>query len=440
MHMPCHCRRPRLMTLTSLLLVPCGLLMAADPGRAPVVEPVTGPAFEELWRVGLRVSRVAEITSWSLAGGRVYAIGSDGVVHAIRTDNGHPAWGVRIADELDTIHPPQTWYGPEGTAVAFSRLHDTVILDATNGSRMHEVRYNAVSVGPAVLAGERAFVPEPDGRFQTYSYDHGVPIWKGGMPDIIVAGPLYVPAINTLVVASRDGRVNGFAAEDREERRVRLTVNFRAAPVGMAVDRRTAYVSTADGVLSAVNLAPEFNAEPILWQYRLPKPPLGNPTVTGRDVFQPLVGGGLQRVSKDLSAPAWLEPDGLQFLATWPQGAVIRKPGGLVAVVPDDPAAPRGLIRTSGFDAGISNTINDAVFLTSRRGMVTCIRPAGHGPLSMADFQTAEAAATRPAGPPATSTAPAEEAPEPAAEQPTAAPREPGADSDPLHSDRPMPR
>jgi hypothetical protein len=149
------------------------------------------------------------------------------------------------------------------------------------------------------------------------------------------------------------------------------------------------YLATTNQTLHAIDMVrdQDSNAGDIVWQYRLAGPPQGGPILTDSAIYQGVRGGGLHRIAKHQGEfKNWFDPQGAQFLAEWPQGVVVLRTDGSLALIDNDPAHPLALGSAGGFASGLANTVNDAIFLTTPQGTIRCIRPAEAAPLQLASF------------------------------------------------------
>jgi hypothetical protein len=385
---PLSVQRPRIAGLLACLA-------ACLPGvaRADVfARPVAGPGrldAEVAWEIQLPGGQTRSFLSYHLLEGRIYAMGVDGSVVAVWADTGRIAWIRKLAGEFDALWPPVVYRTQAAEGVVFTRLNEVILVDAKTGVPMGELDLNKPSIGTAAVAPGRVFVAQPGSRLACYRLKDHYVFWRAAFDDELLVPPVYAPAVNQVIVVDNSGLVAGLKNIDRAESRVAFKQNLRSTPEGaLAVDGDMLYLATVNQMLHAIHLPTSTKGGGnLLWQYRLARPPEGGPLLGPAAIYQATRSGGLYRLPREPGEfAAWFDPQGRQMLAEWPQGTLLFRTDGSLALVKADPAHPVALGPGRGYRQGISNCVNDAVYLTSPDGRICCLRPAQAPPLKLASF------------------------------------------------------
>jgi hypothetical protein len=383
-----------LVAMISPLIVWAG--SSSDPGWDPAVigRHDAGPGSLDArtaWQIQLPAGATMQFSGYYLLDGRIYAIGTDGAVVAVRADTGEVAWIRKVVEEFDELGRPVAYRTKSREAILFARLDDVLILDPKTGLQLADMDVAEPLVTPVAVAAGRAFVFQPGGSLAACRLKDGYVFWRALFDGVVLLPPVYVPAANAVVAVDRTGMVAGLRNVDRAEHRTLFTQRLRSEPSGEpVVDGGMLYLSTRNQTLHAIDVVPSDHSQlpgQVVWQYRLAGEPLGSPMLTRNAIYQVMAGGGVQRIAKVPGEfRGWFDPNARQFLAEWPTGAVLLRADGTLALVADDPAKPVAVMNPGSFDNVISNSLNDAIFLTTRSGLLTCIRPSGAVPLQLASF------------------------------------------------------
>jgi hypothetical protein len=342
------------------------------------------------WQIQLPVRQTMSFRSFYLLEGHIYAMGTDNSVMCVRADTGEVAWSRKLADEGETLWPPVMYRTQTKHAVVFALLDRIVLLDPRTGVTLDTMRLGKPAVCPVAVAPGRVFVAQANGRLAAYRLRDGYVFWRAAFEDQFTLAPLYAPAINAVVAVDTVGLVAGLRNEHRPDSRVIFKQLFRSDPSGPpAMDGDILYLTTDNQTLHAIDMGSDENsrAGDVVWQYRLAKRPSGGPIPTRSAIYQATEDGGLHRIPKVPGEfRAWFDPQGRQVLAEWPEGVVVLRTDGSLALIGEDPAQPIAVGNAGSFASGLVNTQNDAIFLTDNQGAIRCIRPAGAAPLQLASF------------------------------------------------------
>jgi len=345
---------------------------------------------EVVWQIQLPARQTMSFRSFLLLEGRIYAMGTDNSVLCVLADTGEVAWSRKLADEGETLWPPVMYRTREKHAIVFALLDRVVLLDPKTGVTLETMKLSKPAVCPVAVAPGRVFVAQANGRLAAYRLRDGYVFWRAAFEDRFTLAPLYAPAINAVVAVDTVGLVAGLRNEHRVETRVIFKQLLWSRPSGTpAMDGDVLYLTTDNQTLHVIDMGRDEDSQAgdIVWQYRLAKRPSGGPLVSATAVYQATEGGGLHRIPKTPGEfRAWFDPQGLQVLSEWPQGVVVLRTDGSLALIGDDPDRPIALGSAGGFVSGLSNLQNDAIFLTDNQGSICCIRPAGAAPLQLASF------------------------------------------------------
>ncbi len=430
----------------------------------------------EIWQTRLPLGFSQKILGFHLAGENIYAIGDDGLIWAISGLDGRHLWTRQVVARFETIWPPAAAFYEGKPAVLFTRMRDAVLLDPLTGRELKRVRLDDITSTAGAVGNNRdIFAVGPEGRFRSIRISDGAKQWGMAMPKSVDRPPLYLADGDELLLLDTGGMLASYSSSN-----VKYFIrDLEADPVGPATaDRLACYVVTADGVLHAI----QRRSGDLLWHYRLVERPAGGPIATGNTLYQATATGGLYRffvaptaalatqpagvldsegaaeigaampdevpstqpviaamqtitrvkrdwprIDASREIRRWYYPLGRQFLAEWPERVVVLRTDGSVGLIPlnSSTGEPAEILDLGSIDGAISNTLNDAVFLTSPKGLVRAVRPIGAAPLTPADFGVAPV--TQPT-----------EAP-PAAEQPAVAPGAEGEPASPPAEGQPAP-
>lgn len=354
-----------------------------------------------VWQTHLPSSAISSVQSYHLVEGRIYALTTDGVVHAVRADNGELAWTRRYVDEGDTLRPPLAYHSDDLNAVAMTRLHDVIFVEPERGFEVKKLEIRQPSQTQIAVAPGVVYAAHAGSTVTAHREKDGYELWRAGLKAPILAAPAVSPEADTVVAVDRNGMLVGLDPDRFAEVRARFVRQLQDEPVGeMVVAGSTLYLVTRGLLLHVIDLSGRVpggsgKRGDILWQYRLAKEPAAGPVVTTTTIYQTTIGGGLHRIAREPGeSKNWYDPQATQFVAEWPRGVVVLCEGGDLALVADNPAEPVAVASAGAFRQAIANTVNDAVILTSPGGRLMCIRPnQGKPMLTLQDFVPATAPA-----------------------------------------------
>ncbi|HSW46480.1 MAG TPA: PQQ-binding-like beta-propeller repeat protein, partial [Phycisphaerae bacterium] len=406
----------------------------------------------EAWQTQLPLGYTQKILSYHLVGGNLYAIGVDGEVRAIRADTGEHIWTRPVARAFETIWPPVAASLEGQPAVVFTLVREAVFLDPLTGWELKRVRLTQTSTAAVAVSDQHLFMVGPQGRVHCLALSDNARQWGSGMPGSIQVPAIYRPDGDAVILLDDKGTLASLDSRGEEH----FIRSIEATPSGpAAVDANAIYAATTDGILRAIQ---RDNGD-LIWTYAMVERSEGGPVLTQTGLYQATSGGGLYRfdisgmaVLATQPAPAdvvldaaqvtaavpnraptdqaqlapkpeieipqavrdlpkidayqqlrrWYYPQGKKFLAEWPERVVVLRADGLIGLIPRDSVLgePAELLDLRPVDGTLSNTVNDAVILTSGSGLIRCLRPAGVKQLTPADFgltTTAQPAASLPA-------------------------------------------
>jgi outer membrane protein assembly factor BamB len=374
-------RRGRLILLAAVL---CG----GTAWAATIPSPSSGGALPPpkvqtrlSWRVTVPLRSVDAIKSCHLLEGYLYAISTESVVHCVRANTGQLLWSRQLTAPRATIYPPVAYRSPEFYAVAFTLSSEVVFLDPDTGSEIKRLRLVAPASASCTTGPGLVFSSETGSRIRTYDLKDGLVQWqiRGEAP--IAVAPVYQPDLETVVFADDSGLLAMVWGTDKEE----VYGHTLSGPIvgSIECDSKNFYVSTSDNFVNCVDRVKGT----VLWQNRLPAKPQGRPVVCHGSFYQPVVGGGIQKISLTREQPDWFAPEAVQFLSEWDGQTALLMNDGHVALV--DPATGK---RVAALDAGqvataASNAINEALLVVSPAGELRCFQPAGASPALLASFR-----------------------------------------------------
>lgn len=428
----------RLLAVAVTALVTTGVPATGSP--ATLVDSDRGPA-DVFWRVHLPLGHLATVRSYQLVGGLLCATCSDGAVRTLRPDTGEYLWTAEVARELETLHPPVLWQAPGGDRLVVTLAREAVALDPATGREVARIPLPLTSMTPVALSRDEVYQVGPHGRMLCLAVRNGLLLWQSGLSRHVRIAPLYVPAVDGVVLTDVEGNVGAVGTD-------KATLFHRQldgpAQGWLASDGAVVFVATSSADLYALDLSHGG----IQWKYRLIDQPVGGPVVTRESVYQ-ATRKGLHRIglahrtpaapAAPTSAPStqaaesvadasaavappdnvpapdetetmerppktvpadtvgrlvppqfgisWIDPEAVQFLAEWPQGTVVLHANGRLALVSSVTGKIVEFAETITATAGVPNPHGDAVLLTSTKGEVRCVRPMRAPPLTVADFR-----------------------------------------------------
>ncbi|MEM8916071.1 MAG: PQQ-binding-like beta-propeller repeat protein [Pseudomonadota bacterium] len=113
-----------------------------------------------------------------VAGGRVFAMDSAGVVSAYETENGRRAWQVRVADPEEDSTPLGGGVAyEEGVVFASTGFGEIIALDADNGGLVWRTEANGPLRAPPTVADGRLFVVTVDNQLEARETSTGELLW-----------------------------------------------------------------------------------------------------------------------------------------------------------------------------------------------------------------------------------------------------------------------
>lgn len=181
------------------------------------------------------------------------------------------------------------------------------------------------------------------------------------------------PISNGTVVnfASRNGSLYSVSADKRE-----LLFQFETnAPVSAPLVRVGGflYVASEDFNLYCI----DANSGQVRWEFTAGLPIRQAPRVIGDHVFLAPSSGGLFCLTKASGRQLWWDPKLTQFLAASTSNVYASDELGNVVVLSRPNGAVLGAIPLRSFSVRLSNDRTDRLFLSTRSGMVVCLRERG---------------------------------------------------------------
>ncbi|MGQ9650666.1 MAG: outer membrane protein assembly factor BamB family protein, partial [Phycisphaerae bacterium] len=401
--------------VATLVLAACpswSLAAAVMEGRIP--DSWTAAGVRQVWQAVIPVRHVDKIRAWHLVDAYLFAIGSDGVVRAFAADTGTRLWTQPMAEPLASLFPPTFYQDGDVRAMVFTVRDRAIFIDPVTGSQLRRphrldsgetelrpvgpVHLWAGPIGPVVATGDYVFQAAPRKRIRQYSISRDVQTYQVGIDANIVLPPLCIPDKALLVLADYNGTV---AATDISTRETVFAAEVNARPLGwLAADEHALYVVTSGPRLHVLDLSHGHERlEGYSRGFLLPALPVEGPVVTKESIYVALEGNKLQRVGKELKWPNWTATGVRRLLAEWPGRVALLAEDGKIRFVRPETGETLTAIEPPipGLD-GLSNPLNDAIFLTSARGEARCLRPVDVPPLKEADFRPVT---VRPASAPA---------------------------------------
>jgi len=416
------------------------LAVAVAPVSAEPLGPWAGPQIamagaSEAWHAELPLRFTERIDGYHLVGSNLYAIGDDGSVRAVRATDGLHLWTVPLAGKFETIWPPTAAVLDGKPAAVFTLIKEVVFLDPASGYELERLKLRTTTTAGVAMDHESLFQVGLDGRVFCLRKKDGVKTWSFGTPATIDQPVIYRPDGDEIIAVDTQGMVVCFSGDGTKK----FVRTLEADPAGPVVaDRLAIYVATTNGVVTAF----ARGSGDLLWRYRMVERPAGGPFVTHTALYQATAEGGLYRfdlggtpvlatrpapppsvadaasigravpdyvpstqpgsyipeastavrdrpmIDADREIRRWYLPTGKQFLADWPERVVVLLTNGQVGLVPRNSTTgePSELLDLGRVDVAVSNRLNDAVIVATRKGQIRCVRPIDAPALTPADF------------------------------------------------------
>jgi len=206
---------PRLTLATTWLVLACALVACSkDKDVEPPAALVAIDArlsVQRLWEVSLggkdRALRLA--LAPAVDGGRLYAAGADGYVHALDAASGRSLWRTKTKLALSA--------GPavgQGIVVAGASDGQVVALDAATGAKRWQVRVTGEVLATPVITAQAVVIRTVDGRIRALAPDTGRERWSNEqtVPRLSLRGTSSpVLAGDTVICGFDNGKVAAYA-------------------------------------------------------------------------------------------------------------------------------------------------------------------------------------------------------------------------------------
>ncbi len=398
---------------TVLLLAISGVSHAQPVKQETLGTQLAQAGIRLVWQISLPLIPSVSIRSYYLMEENLYALASDGKVHCVRADIGQYRWVQQVIGKTDTFWPPAVYpvsWGNElgGEAIAFARSSDVIFLHSASGTKLGTRKINTANKAGAVLGPNAIYTVELDKRLRKYDIEGKFMDWQIRSNDLFQISPLYLADQDQLVFADEAGRIASAKGLNKVEI---FDQQVEGRPRGwLAGDAEGIYLVTDRNLFFQL----DRQTGETLWKYFLTAAPDGGPVASEKHIYQALTPAGMVQINKSQRRAGWQINQARRFLAEWPRHVVLLSTSHqLLFVEPLSGQVERVTDLGEACD-GISNVVNDAVFVTTRKGTIRCLRPLGAEPLTAADFKNKLMATTQKAEPPTEETA--EPTPEP--EQP----------------------
>lgn len=372
-----------------------GLLLSAGSGISlaqPVEREELGPRLAQAgarlaWQISLPLGHSDSIRSYHLMEENIYALAGDGKAHCVQADIGRYRWVRQVVGKTDAFWPPVLYpalWGDEleGDAVAFTRLNDVIFFRFATGTKIGTRQVRSVNKAGAAMGPNALYAVELANRVSKYDLEGEFLDWQIRGKDLIALSPLYLADRDQLVFADEGGRIASAQGADRVEI---FDQRVEGRPRGwLAADAEGIYLVTDRNLFYHL----DRETGEILWKSYLPAAPDGGPLVGEQYIYQAISPSGVVKIDKGRRHIGWQIDRARRFLAEWLRHTVLlSKDYQLLLVDPPSGRVERVTDLGQACD-GISNLVNDAVFLTTRGGEILCLRPAGARPLTVADFKS----------------------------------------------------
>jgi outer membrane protein assembly factor BamB len=325
----------------------------------------------------------------------IYVLASNGLVTAIDAETGWTKWRTVIGRR----DYPSLGIGAGSDFVAAINGSSVYCLEAETGKLVWDARCtSAPSASPAV-SDKFVFVPQVNGRVESFSIDRGIAIRSFGTAGKATARPL----VTSETVSWATG--NGYytvAPIDRVSA-VNYRLDTRDSIVSSAsYQNGSIFVASSEGLVYAI----DEKSGAIQWEFSAGERIKQSPVPVGDSVLIITTGRRLFRLDintgKAVDGWASFVPDVSQFLGISAERiyvldgsdrikAIDQNSGDVVATTAEDP-----------IDLVLANNQSDRLYVATRSGSIQCLRERGrelpffHGDETMADKPAAAGDGTDP--------------------------------------------
>jgi len=434
-------------------------VLAGLPARAqtpfsgdlvPTRTALTRLGLERQWMAVVPVVGDERVISVSMSDNLIFAQTNKAFFHTLDAETGQLLWTAKLGTQTAKAQGASV----NSFAVFVTNLNTLYALDRKTGTTIWTQGLLGTLPSSSTACDEdRVMVGLANGKLYGYALkekvsdkstqmkiaDKAIEVWNWQTAGPVKTRPL--PASRVVAFGSDDGKVYVAFADER-------TMLYRIATGGAigaglgSYGARLLLIPSEDRVLYAVDI---LTAE-VKWTFPSGSPIAQEPLVANDEIFVVNKAGELSSIDANNGTPKWTtHTEGGRLLSVGAKKVylennngdafIVNRENGQMLVSPRESLERAGL-NVRAFDLGVTNRVNDRLYLGTSSGMLVCIREIGlTTPRPLRDPKAIPFGTVPPEGvsltPPPTTVAPPEEkaAEAPAAEKPPAA--EPPAPENP---------
>ena len=306
------------------------------------------------------------VASWTLDNDQLFALSTDGSVHAMDAETGEMVWTADIAGRNATT-VGMSVSADYVAVLSATRLH---LLDRSDG-RLRWSREIGGAPNSAPAIGNRyAYVALLSGRVEGYQLDDpAASAWQYQSSGRIFHSP--VTTGNVVSWPTDTGFLYVSSVENPQPLyRIQTNDEIVTAPAGLAP---FLYVASLDGYLYCFH---EFTGKEI-WRYPTGFAVTSRPAIVGAMAFVASEETALHAVDSKNGNQLWRTDGAGDFVAMGANYIYGLAPYGTLVALDKATGSIVGRIATTPEHSAIVNDQSDRIFLVNERGSVQCLREIG---------------------------------------------------------------
>lgn len=343
--------------------------------------------LERQWMAIIPLVNDERLMSISQAEDMVFAQTNRANFHAIQAESGQLLWSTNLGNL--TARPRGA--SVNSFAVFATNLNSLFALDRRTGRTIWVKDLGILPASPTACDEERVMVGLGDGKIYAYELkvkkdgksrisDKPLEAWNWKTDGEVESRPL--PASRVVAFGSSDGKVYVAFADER-------TMLYRIAtggPIGAglgAFGTRLLLIPSQDRNLYGVDL---FTAK-VLWSFPSGAPIEQEPLVADNEIYVVNSAGLLSSIDPNSGSARWTtSTQGGRLVAVGGKRIYLKSQDGDLFIndraTGQTIADPRATLERVGlnlrpYDRGLTNRLNDRLYLATTSGMVLCLREIG---------------------------------------------------------------
>ncbi|MGB0716423.1 MAG: PQQ-binding-like beta-propeller repeat protein [Phycisphaerae bacterium] len=355
-----------------------GLLVTSPRalGTLPISdEDLSSVGMNRYWTASLPIPEGELVASISFVEDSLYATTTDGLIFSLRADAGLIRWVEQVSSPNVPILQPTHIWTPDGKGpVSIVSGENLTVIDRYNGLVLQEVDLSSYEVTGNIVGALRSFFfCTRDQLAYSYRLDRDGAFRKRW--EVHTYGTSLTPPVlfgdKQVLLTNNKGLIAACSAVDKT-----LSWHFKASD-GIegtpAVNDSGVYVASKDRSLYKL----DGRSGRLLWRVRFPSTLVQGPAVTANSAYQYSSRDGLTAIDVASGKRLWNEKEATEFVAESGGKAVVAVGDSRLSLYDIVSGKPGGEIPLLAPSIFAVNTANDAVFICSLDGTLTCVRPNG---------------------------------------------------------------